>query len=357
MMASTPASALWWPGVPLALGAAALFGLAAPLSKLLLDNISPQLLAGTLYLGSGAGLLAAWSMRHRLRFPEEAPLRRRDVPTMAAIVLFGGVLGPLLLMLGLVRTPASSASLLLNLEGVFTLAGAWLVYRENVDLRVGIGAVAVVAGAVLLSLPRGEAAGFGAGSVLVIGACLAWAIDNNLTRRISGSDPVQIAGIKGLAAGTVNVALAALAGSALPGGGALAAAALLGLLGYGVSLTLFVLALRHLGTARTGAYFSTAPFVGAVVAVTALGEPVSWPLLAAGALMLVGVALHLMERHGHLHVHEPLDHMHPHVHDAHHQHSHSPEDPAGEPHTHAHHHAVLKHVHPHYPDIHHRHEH
>jgi drug/metabolite transporter (DMT)-like permease len=192
---------------------------------------------------------------------------------------------------------------------------------------------------------------------MIAGACLAWGIDNNLTRKLSSADPVQSAMLKGLAAGTVNLVLALLQGAGLPPGGTVLAAGVVGFLGYGVSLVLFVLALRHLGSARTGAYFSLAPFVGAVLAVLMLGEPLTLQLLIAGGVMAVGLWLHLAERHEHEHRHAAMEHEHRHTHDEHHRHVHRPDDPSEEPHTHWHRHEPLRHKHPHYPDLHHRHEH
>jgi drug/metabolite transporter (DMT)-like permease len=259
-------------------------------------------------------------------------------------------------MLGLARTDAAAASLLLNLEGLATMGIAWLVFRENVDRRLLLGALAILAGALVLSLQGGGVV-LGPGALLIAAACLAWGIDNNLTRGLSAADPVQIATVKGLVAGTVNTALALALGSGLPGPAAAMAAGLVGFLGYGVSLVLFVLALRHLGTARTGAYFSLAPFVGAALAVAMLGEPLTVRLLAAGLLMGLGLYLHLAERHEHDHRHEPMEHEHAHVHDIHHRHAHADGTSPDEPHVHRHRHAPLVHRHPHYPDLHHRHDH
>ena len=344
-------------GIAAALLSAALFGAATPLAKALLGEVGPWLLAGVLYLGSGLGLALLRAMRPGSP-AAEAPLTRAEWPRLAAVVLAGGVVGPVLLMLGLATTPASTAALLLNLEGVLTLAIAWMVFRENVDRRIALGAAAILAGAALLSWPGGgDGTGIGWGALAIAGACLAWAVDNNLTRGLSAADPMQIAMVKGVAAGTVNTTLALLLGAAWPGAGALLAAGLVGFLGYGISLALFVLALRHLGTARTGAYFSLAPFVGATIAILGFGEAVT-PLFATAALLMaLGLWLHLVERHEHEHVHEPMEHEHAHRHDAHHQHAHGPGDPPGEPHSHAHVHARLVHSHPHHPDIHHRHRH
>ncbi len=345
-------------GPLLALASALLFGASTPFAKLLLgEGVDPWLLAGLLYLGSGSGLgLIALARRLRGGPATETSLARRDLPWLAAVVLSGGVAGPLLLMVGLARTPASTASLLLNVEGLATMAIAWLVFRESVDRRLLFGAFAILAGAVLLSW-QGGPSGFGLGALAITGACIAWGIDNNLTRKLSAADPVQIALVKGLAAGAVNLALALSRGAVLPGPSMLATAGAIGFLGYGVSLVLFVLALRHLGSARAGAYFSTAPFIGAVLAVGLFGDPVTVPLLVAAGLIALGLYLHLAERHVHEHAHEAMEHSHRHTHDAHHQHAHGPGDPPGQPHSHAHQHEPLRHRHPHYPDLHHRHSH
>ena len=338
-------------GIPAALGAALLFGASTPLAKLLLGEASPWLLAGLLYLGSGIGLAAMLLFR---RAPS-GQISGTGRLALAGAVAAGGIVGPVLLMWALSRMAASSAALLLNAEAVFTALVAWFVFRENFDRRIALGMALIVAGAALLS-------GFAApGSLVpalsVLAACFAWAIDNNLTRKVSLADPRLVAMVKGLAAGAVNSALALAAGASLPAASVLGAALLVGWLGYGVSLALFVLALRELGTARTGAYFATAPFAGALIAVLLLGERMTVTLFAAGALMAVGVWLHLTERHAHPHVHEPLEHSHEHEHDAHHAHEHQPPVPPGTRHAHAHVHERLTHEHAHYPDAHHRHGH
>ncbi len=347
-----------WPGAPLAIASALLFGASTPFAKLLLGNgISPLVLAGLLYLGSGIGLATFQLARLGLGgAPGEASLQRADLPWLVAIVVSGGVIGPALLMLGLVTTPGSAASLLLNLESLATMVIAWVVFRENVDARLLLGAAAILAGALVLSW-QGGPRGFGYGSLAVAGACLAWGIDNNLTRKLSAADPVQIALIKGLCAGATNLSLGVTTGAVLPGAAGMAAAGVIGLLGYGVSLVFFVLGLRHLGAARTGAYFSTAPFVGAIAAIAILHEPVTWQLGIAGLLLATGLYLHLTESHEHSHRHAPMRHEHRHSHDPHHQHAHDGEDPPGEPHSHWHEHRPIAHSHPHYPDLHHRHPH
>lgn len=338
-----------------ALASAALFGASTPLAKLLVGEMSPLVVAGLLYLGSGLGLLVWFLMRKTKE--RAASLRKVDLPWLAGAIAAGGVAGPALLMYGLVFTDGATASLLLNLEGVFTAALAWVVFRENVDRRVLLGMMAIVAGGAVLSSAEIPRAGGLAGPLLIAAACLAWGIDNNLTRRVSGGDAVIIAGTKGLVAGAVNLTLGFMQGAALPGPTLIASAATLGLFGYGISLVLFVVALRHLGTARTGAYFSVAPFFGAALALLVLRDSPSAAFWIAAALMAAGVWLHVTERHEHEHVHEPLTHAHAHVHDEHHRHAHAFDLDGAEPHVHEHRHAPLKHSHPHYPDLHHRHEH
>lgn len=344
------------PSVIHALLAAALFGASTPFAKVLVGDVSPILLAGLLYLGSGLGLSIARLIRDRGW--HAAGLRPSEWPWLLGAIGFGGVLGPTALMFGLTHTSGSAASLLLNLEAVLTAVLAWVVFKENADRRIVLGMLVIVAGGVLLSWPRGDvetSSWLGSGAIVL--ACLCWAIDNNLTRKVSASDALFIAGSKGLVAGSVNVALAVALGAALPPVDIVAEAMGLGLLGYGISLVMFVLALRGLGSARTGAYFSTAPFIGAAIALFVFGEQATWLFWAAAALMGLGVWLHLTEQHGHEHTHEPLEHSHRHVHDEHHQHEHPDGWDGLEPHSHSHHHVTITHSHPHFPDIHHRHSH
>jgi drug/metabolite transporter (DMT)-like permease len=340
-----------------ALAAALLFGASTPFAKLLAGGLPPVQLAGLLYLGSGLGLWAARIVRDRGFASSQ--LRAGEWPWLAGAIVCGGVLGPVLLMLGLSLMPAAGASLLLNLEAVLTALLAWIVFRENADRRVVLGMALIVAGGAVLAWPAGGGgpAPSARGALAVAGACLCWALDNNLTRKVSAADALFIAGTKGLAAGLVNLLLAAALGAHLPPLPLAGSAMAVGLAGYGISLVLFVVALRGLGSARTGAYFSTAPFLGAAIAVAFLHEPASTAFWIAAALMAAGVWLHLSERHDHEHAHEPMRHAHPHRHDAHHQHQHDFDWDGSEPHTHEHHHESLVHSHPHYPDIHHRHGH
>lgn len=339
-----------------ALVAAVLFGASTPLAKLLIGETSPLLLGGLLYLGSGIGLGVARAIRDRGWLP--SGIARQEWPWLLGAIVFGGMLGPVALMFGLTRTSGSTASLLLNLEAVLTALIAWFVFKENADRRIVLGMVAIVAGGVILSWPLGESDGDNwLGPLAIALACGCWAIDNNLTRKVSASDALFIASSKGLIAGVVNCTLALSMGEQFPAPAMTATMMAVGLMGYGVSLVLFVLALRGLGTARTGAYFSTAPFVGALIALTVLGESASPVFWLASALMVWGVWLHLTEKHEHEHSHERLDHSHSHRHDEHHQHDHEFAWHGQEPHSHPHSHALVTHKHPHFPDVHHRHAH
>jgi drug/metabolite transporter (DMT)-like permease len=340
-----------------ALAAAALFGASTPAAKALGGELRPFALAGLLYAGSGLGLSLWMIARHVSGHKVALGIAYRDLRWLAAAVVSGGLAAPALLMFGLAATQATVASLLLNLESVFTALIAWFVFRENFDKRIALGMALITAGGVVLSMASGEFGGMDFAAFLVAGACLFWAIDNNLTRRISAGDPIAIAAIKGGVAGAANLALAGMTGSSWPATGTVAQALCIGFAGYGLSLVLFVVALRDLGTARTGAYFSTAPFVGVALAIGVLGEPAGTAFWFAAALMGGGVLLHVSERHEHLHSHEPLEHSHEHTHDEHHRHKHDSNWDGVEPHAHAHRHEVLTHRHPHFPDIHHRHHH
>jgi drug/metabolite transporter (DMT)-like permease len=339
-------------GVQAALVSAALFGAGTPLAKVLLGDVSPWLLAGLLYCGSGLGL----GLIRVVRRSPRVRLARGELLPLAGAILFGGILGPVLLMLGLSNMPASGASLLLNAEGVFTALLAWFVFKENVDRRVALGMFAIVAGAIVLGVPSGVNFGSPWPSLAILGACLSWGLDNNLTRKVALTDATWLAAVKGAVAGPVNLVLAFALGAQLPAAKSIVAALGVGFFAYGVSLVLFIVAMRHVGTARAGAYYSVAPFFGALLAIV-LGESVTWPLVAAGVFMAAGVWLHLTERHEHEHTHDAITHDHWHTHDADHQHEHAEPVPAATWHTHEHTHPATAHIHEHYPDSRHRHGH
>jgi len=347
-------------GVAYAFLAAITFGASTPFAKLLVGQVAPVVLAGLLYLGSGLGLLSWFTFRAIGTTSENSAssrLTRKDVPWLAGAILFGGIAGPLLLMLGLTLTPGSAASLLLNMEGVLTSLLAWFVFKENFDRRIFVGMVLIVIGGGVLSWEQRPEFGVPWGAIAIVGGCLCWAIDNNLTRKISASDAVQIAGVKGLVAGVVNLTIGLALGMSMPPASSAFLAGVVGFCGYGLSLVFFVLALRNLGTARTGAYFSIAPFVGAAISLVLLREVPGTGFWVAGALMGAGIWLHLTEKHEHVHTHEPMFHAHPHTHAEHHQHQHDFPWDGQEPHVHPHRHEPMTHSHSHVPDIHHRHEH
>lgn len=344
----------------MAVAAAVLFGASTPLSRSLLAHVSPVMLAALLYLGAGLGLALSWLIRRG------NPLARADLPWLAGASLFGGVLGPIALLFGLRATPAGPASLLLNLESVFTALLAWALFREAIDRRLAAGMVLVFAGSLSLAWPSDSASTVARsitdarwyGPPLIALACALWAIDNNLTRKISDADVRAVVALKCLVAGAVNLGIAFASGASLPDKTLLVRALVLGFASYGLSLLFFVLALRNLGAARTGSWFSLAPFVGALGAVLYLHEPITTAFAFASLLMGAGLALHAIEKHEHEHAHREETHEHAHRHDdGHHEHSHEAGVDSSEGHSHKHTHRQLVHKHPHFPDTHHRHEH
>jgi drug/metabolite transporter (DMT)-like permease len=348
------------PGIAAVLASSLLFGASTPLARALVGVVDPLWLAGLLYAGSGIGLSLVLVLRHWVFAGGSggvAGIARGDAGWLAAAITFGGVIAPVLFAFGLQGTSGAAASLLLNLETVLTVAIAWFAFHEHRNVRVMTGMGLIVAACALLGGGGTDASGFGLGALLIALACLCWAIDNNLTRRVSGNDATLIAALKGWVGGTVNLGLAALFAGTPPAPAPALAAAGVGLLGYGVSLTLFVVGLRHLGVARASAYYGAAPFIGVAVAFAVLGEAPRAAFWLALPLMAVGVILHLTERHGHRHAHERLAHAHSHRHDEHHRHGHAFAWDGREPHSHPHLHEPVVHEHAHTPDAHHRHDH
>jgi drug/metabolite transporter (DMT)-like permease len=344
-------------GAGSALASAVLFGATTPIAKQLIHATSPLLTAGLLYLGSGVGLAILRLLQDRGW--SRTGLARADRPWLAVATVAGGIVAPALLMWALSRNDAATVSLLLNLETVFTAALAWFVFHEATSRRVVLGFLAILLGGILLAWPaQWTAPGRAVGLLAVVGACLCWGIDNNVTRKVSAADSRLTAAIKGLVAGGTNIGLALSLGASWPDPVHLLAILLLGFLGYGVSLVLFIIALRHLGAVRAAAYFSTAPFIGTVLAVVLFGQPLAATYLyLAAALMGLGVWLHVGEHHEHEHIHESTTHTHTHRHDAHHRHEHATAWDGAEPHSHEHDHEPMRHRHAHFPDIHHEHRH
>ena len=345
-------------GMGAALGAAALFGAGAPLSKPLVADARPLAISALLYLGAGVGLAALPHALPALRArPTETPLRRSDAGLLIAIIVCGGILGPLLMLTGLSRTSGLVGALVLNLEAPLTMLLAVLVFGEHVSTREAGAAGVILAGVVVLALDGSQVGSQPIGIAAIAGACLCWALDNNLTQRLSLRDPIAVARIKSLGAGAMSLLLTILLGERLPTVARVVPALLLGLFSYGLSLVLAVYAMRLLGAAREAALFAVAPFVGALVSVPVLGDRIGPRELVAAMVLSAGVFGLIRAQHAHVHSHDELEHEHGHVHDEHHQHGHTSEDPAWEPHAHPHRHDALRHAHAHRSDVHHRHRH
>ncbi|WP_035107067.1 DMT family transporter [Desulfovirgula thermocuniculi] len=340
--------------------AATLFGVSIPLAKVLLGGIGPVPLAALLYLGSSTGLLIIKAGQHLTRpaVIKEAALKRTDVPWLLGALLAGGVAAPILLFFSLEHTPAATASLLLNFEGVATAIIAALIFGEAIGTRTWWAIIAITAGGILLSWDERGAWGFSGAAFGILGSCFLWGLDNNLTRNISAKDPLTIAIFKGLGAGVISLILTNISNSSLPGPSQVLSVMLLGGFSYGLSLVFYVLALRSLGAARTSAIFGLAPFVGAAISLAIFRETPSPFLLWALLAMAIGAFLLLGEEHDHTHLHEALEHEHRHRHDdGHHSHQHDTEVPPGLVHSHWHRHEAIIHSHRHLPDLHHRHNH
>ncbi|HEY8269382.1 MAG TPA: DMT family transporter [Pseudobdellovibrionaceae bacterium] len=339
-----------------ALFAATLFGASTPLAKVLIGEMDSWILAGILYFGSGIGLLAISAVQSLKAKSLPVFPNKKDFFWLMGATFFGGILGPVFLMKGLSLTTASTSSLLLNMEGVLTSCIAWIVFKEHYDRRIVLGMMAIIMGGMILSWSSAGEFSLSSGSFFILGACLCWGIDNNLTRMVSANDAVLITTLKSVVAGSTNLILALSLGRSLPAAGPLAWGALLGFLGYGLSIVCFVLSLRAIGTSRTGAYFSAAPFVGATLSLFLFKNELSLQFILAAGFMGWGLWLHVTEIHNHEHEHEPLYHSHEHTHDdEHHQHEHLPAESFGKKHTHYHQHEKMRHQHSHFPDIHHRH--
>lgn len=341
----------------MALLAAALFGAVVPVSKVLLTGIGPVTLAGLLYLGAGGGTLIVRHCTRRRYSDTEAPIRRSDLPWLSGIIIFGSIMAPILLMIGLSITPASTTSLLLNGELACTAIIAGIAFREHMGWRAGGAILAVIAGGVILTLDPSESFQPSPGAILVILACFCWGLDNNLTRVISDKEPAMIVIIKGGVAGIFGIILGSAIGEPLPHMILIPIALITGGIGYGLSIICFIRALRVLGAARTGALFASAPFIGLIIAGLALGEPLGREILFSLPFMAAGTWLIATETHGHLHSHSSLLHDHRHQHDDdHHDHT-SGDNSHGDDHAHPHFHIPIAHAHPHSQDLHHGHHH
>jgi len=339
-----------------ALLAAIFFGASAPIAKLLLgDNIAPIFLAAFLYLGSGTGIFLV-KLTQRMRSKDaEAGIKPPDIKWLAGAIVSGGILAPIILMISLQNTPASTASLLLNFEGVGTTVIALLFFKEAISRRAWTAIVVITLASIFLSTNFGSSWGMSLGAFGVVFACVLWGVDNNFTRNISGKDPLAIVAWKGLVAGTFSFFLAFFLGNQLPALKSVFYILILGFVSYGLSTMLFIRSMRGLGAARTSALYGTAPLAGVLLSIVIFGEYPSFLFIIAAILMIGGALLLINEQHAHWHMHTTLIHEHSHSHkDPSHGHA---DANADEIHSHEHEHPAEEHEHDHMPDIHHRHGH
>jgi drug/metabolite transporter (DMT)-like permease len=339
-----------------ALLAALFFGASAPIAKFLLgDNIAPIYLAAFLYLGSGIGtFLVRLTQRMRAK-NAEADIKKPDIKWLAGAIISGGILAPIILMISLQNTSASTASLLLNFEGVATTLIALLFFKEAISRRAWTAILVITLASIFLSANFKDGFGLSLGALGIILACVLWGVDNNFTRNISGKDPFAIVAWKGLVAGTFSFFLALFLGNSLPSLTTILYTLLLGFVSYGLSTMLFIRSMRGLGAARTSALYGTAPLAGVLLSIVIFGEFPSFLFIIAAILMIGGALLLINEEHSHTHTHTALIHEHSHSHkDPSHRHD---DANADEVHSHEHEHPAEEHEHDHMPDIHHRHGH
>jgi drug/metabolite transporter (DMT)-like permease len=340
-----------------ALFAALLFGASAPLAKVLLGEVAPVPLAAFLYLGSGVGLLVvqAFQRLNKSARQREAQMSMGDFPWLLGAILAGGVAAPITLLFSLKNTPAATAALLLNFEGVATTLIAAFAFKESISPRVWWAIILITLASISLSVNFKAGWGFSPYALGIVAACILWGLDNNFTRNISAKDPLTIVTIKGLAAGAFSLGLAMFFGNPMPAAGVILGAMILGFMSYGLSIVLFIHAMRALGAARTSALFGTAPLAGMLISFLLFWEFPGWMFILALPLMIFGALFLVGEHHEHKHIHSLTIHDHAHIHlDEHHAHKHEGRD--DEKHAHLHSHEQPAHSHDHMPDLHHRHD-
>jgi drug/metabolite transporter (DMT)-like permease len=334
-----------------ALLAALFFGASAPLSKLLLREVPPILMAAFLYLGSGTGISLVKLSQKMTSNPKEAGIRRPDVGWLTGAIIAGGIIAPIVLMVSLQVTPASTASLLLNFEGVATTLIALIFFRESISRRAFAAILAITLASIFLSTNFKSGFGFSLGALGILLACTLWSLDNNFTRNISAKDPLTIVAWKGLVAGMFSLILGLFLGQELPALHSILGILLLGFISYGLSTMLFIYSMRGLGASRTSALYGTAPLAGVILSILIFHDPITWSFILAALLMVAGALMLSSEEHAHFHIHMPVVHEHRHTHDEFHDH-----DTDKVTHSHEHEHPLTEHEHGHMPDIHHRHE-
>jgi len=335
---------------------AILFGMSPVACKAIVGDMQPALLAGLLYLGSGLGLAGVVLWQETPISETFRSLSIRQLLNLAGAIISGGVAAPLFLAYGIRFGTATEVSLLLNFEAVATTLLAWLVFKEHIGSRVWVGKLLIIAASVLVVLSHDHGSGLSIPGLSVLAACLLWGVDNNLTRELESMPATLLAGVKGLCAGGFNVLLALTVFNGSATVAQISETLVIGALSYGVSLVLFIQALRKIGSARTSTWFASGPFIGAVFSVILLGEHPPSEYWLAALIMISGMFFLYGEMHMHHHTHDALEHSHKHDHDEHHVHVHVHVD-VNEPHEHPHLHEPITHYHVHWPDIHHRHSH
>ncbi|OHB60680.1 MAG: multidrug DMT transporter [Planctomycetes bacterium GWF2_42_9] len=333
------------------------FAVGIPASKMLLDKIEPVILASLLYLGSSIGLLFLKSITHLVKSNAQAGLSKSDLSWLTGAILAGGIAAPIVLMLSLRNTEAAIASLLLNFEGAATSILAAIMFREAICRRICTSVALITIASIILSLDVSGRFRFSFGAIGIIAACILWGFDNNFTRHISSKDPLIITMVKGFVAGIISMCIAIIAGNKLPRLEYVILAMVLGFFAYGLSIMFFIFAMRGLGSARTSAYFGTAPFIGALLSFIVFKEMPSIQFLCALPIMLGGIIFLLNEKHKHEHTHEEFEHDHKHDYDDDEHHKHDNNSILNGFHALRHKHVAITHLHDHTPDIHHRHEH
>src|SRR5512147_799619 len=332
-----------------ALLAALFFGASAPIAKLLLGDVPPVLMAAFLYLGSGTGISLIKLSQRLTSDQAEAGIKAPDVGWLAGAIVSGGILAPILLMVSLKNTPASTASLLLNFEGVGTTLIALLFFHESISRRALAAVLAITFAGIFLSTNFQGGFGFSAGALGIILACFLWGLDNNFTRNISAKDPLTIVAWKGLVAGTFSLLLGLGLGQRLPAVTSILSILLLGFISYGLSTMLFIYSMRGLGAARTSALYGTAPLAGVLLSFLIFRDPFTPLFILAALLMVAGAWLLANEEHAHFHIHMPVVHEHRHTwSDEFHRHEET-DQTAGTSHSHAHEHPRTEHEHGHMP--------
>jgi drug/metabolite transporter (DMT)-like permease len=331
-----------------------LFGVATPLSKIILSQLNGFQLAGLLYVGAALTFIPFVIKHKKVEFI--ALKRSGKKKHLIGIIVFGGILGPLFLMIGLKTANAMSVSIWLNMELIATAILGVLLFKDHLDRFAVIGVLLTLCAGIIISTQE-SASGFVSGLFILL-ACISWGFDNHLTAIIDGVSPQTITFLKGLFGGMTNLMIGMFLSGWQIQINYIPAALLIGIFSYGISIVLYVTSAQNLGATRSQILFSSAPFWGILTAFLFLGEPIILITSISFFLLVLGLIFTNLAAHGHKHSHESAIHIHMHSHDdGHHEHTHSAGDENRTTHSHLHEHSKYIHAHKHYPDMHHRHEH